>query len=78
MVRTKTRLFAEKVNKTERKGDAVIEVYYQGQETLTFWQVLGVTIEGMHLLLFTLCNPESKTDILTIHVRVFSKFYYLR
>lgn len=40
MLRTKTRLFAEKINKTERKGNAEIEMVHQEQETPEFWKVL--------------------------------------
>lgn len=40
VLRTKTRLFAEKINKTERKGSAEIEMIYQDQETPVFWNIL--------------------------------------
>lgn len=35
------RLFAEKINKNERKGKAEITLLTQGQETPEFWEVLG-------------------------------------
>lgn len=35
------RLFAEKINKNERKGKAEITLLSQGQETPEFWEVLG-------------------------------------
>ncbi|KFP04784.1 Protein flightless-1, partial [Calypte anna] len=38
---TKARLFAEKINKNERKGKAEITLLTQGQETPDFWEVLG-------------------------------------
>uniref|UniRef100_U3IGL9 FLII actin remodeling protein n=1 Tax=Anas platyrhynchos platyrhynchos TaxID=8840 RepID=U3IGL9_ANAPP len=38
---TKARLFAEKINKNERKGKAEITLLSQGQETPEFWEVLG-------------------------------------
>ncbi|NWS29920.1 FLII protein, partial [Polioptila caerulea] len=38
---TKARLFAEKINKNERKGKAEITLLTQGQETPEFWEVLG-------------------------------------
>lgn len=36
-----TRLFAEKINKNERKGKAEITLLVQGQEPPEFWEVLG-------------------------------------
>ncbi|XP_029432030.1 protein flightless-1 homolog isoform X2 [Rhinatrema bivittatum] len=38
---TKARLFAEKINKNERKGKAEITLLAQNQETPEFWEVLG-------------------------------------
>ncbi|XP_040830440.1 protein flightless-1 homolog isoform X3 [Ochotona curzoniae] len=38
---TKARLFAEKMNKNERKGKAEISLLVQGQEPPEFWEVLG-------------------------------------
>ncbi|ERE67713.1 putative protein flightless-1 like protein [Cricetulus griseus] len=38
---TKARLFAEKINKNERKGKAEITLVVQGQEPPEFWEVLG-------------------------------------
>ncbi|XP_003791092.1 protein flightless-1 homolog isoform X1 [Otolemur garnettii] len=38
---TKARLFAEKINKNERKGKAEIFLLVQGQEPPEFWEVLG-------------------------------------
>ncbi|XP_077019526.1 protein flightless-1 homolog isoform X2 [Tamandua tetradactyla] len=38
---TKARLFAEKINKNERKGKAEISQLVQGQEPPEFWEVLG-------------------------------------
>ncbi|XP_029413961.1 protein flightless-1 homolog isoform X4 [Nannospalax galili] len=38
---TKARLFAEKINKNERKGKAEITLLVQGQEPPEFWEVLG-------------------------------------
>uniref|UniRef100_A0A8D1WZI1 FLII actin remodeling protein n=1 Tax=Sus scrofa TaxID=9823 RepID=A0A8D1WZI1_PIG len=38
---TKARLFAEKINKNERKGKAEISLLVQGQEPPEFWEVLG-------------------------------------
>ncbi|XP_023600839.1 protein flightless-1 homolog isoform X4 [Myotis lucifugus] len=38
---TKTRLFAEKINKNERKGKAEITLLVQGQEPPEFWEALG-------------------------------------
>ncbi|XP_048220972.1 protein flightless-1 homolog [Perognathus longimembris pacificus] len=38
---TKARLFAEKINKNERKGKAEITLLVQGQEPAEFWEVLG-------------------------------------
>ncbi|XP_020033034.1 protein flightless-1 homolog isoform X2 [Castor canadensis] len=38
---TKARLFAEKINKNERKGKAEITLIVQGQEPLEFWEALG-------------------------------------
>ncbi|XP_027730282.1 protein flightless-1 homolog [Vombatus ursinus] len=38
---TKARLFAEKINKNERKGKAEITLLSQGQEVPEFWEVLG-------------------------------------
>uniref|UniRef100_A0A7M4FCI6 FLII actin remodeling protein n=1 Tax=Crocodylus porosus TaxID=8502 RepID=A0A7M4FCI6_CROPO len=38
---TKARLFAEKINKNERKGKAEITLLSQGQEEPAFWEVLG-------------------------------------
>nr|XP_056722154.1 protein flightless-1 homolog [Euleptes europaea] len=38
---TKARLFAEKINKNERKGKAEITLLSQTQETAEFWDVLG-------------------------------------
>ncbi|KAM4632628.1 protein flightless-1 homolog isoform 1-T1 [Discoglossus pictus] len=38
---TKARLFAEKINKNERKGKAEITQVAQEQETPEFWEVLG-------------------------------------
>ncbi|POI29543.1 hypothetical protein CIB84_006707, partial [Bambusicola thoracicus] len=38
---TKARLFAEKINKNERKGKAEITLLCQGQESPEFWEVLG-------------------------------------
>nr|XP_060642773.1 protein flightless-1 homolog [Anolis sagrei ordinatus] len=38
---TKARLFAEKINKNERKGKAEIVLLTQTQETPEFWEVLG-------------------------------------
>lgn len=35
------RLFAEKINKNERKGKAEITLLVQGQEPPEFWEVLG-------------------------------------
>jgi hypothetical protein len=35
------RLFAEKINKNERKGKAEITLIVQGQEPLEFWEALG-------------------------------------
>uniref|UniRef100_A0A452THK1 FLII actin remodeling protein n=1 Tax=Ursus maritimus TaxID=29073 RepID=A0A452THK1_URSMA len=38
---TKARLFAEKINKNERKGKAEITLLMQGQEPPEFWEALG-------------------------------------
>ncbi|XP_023591312.1 protein flightless-1 homolog isoform X5 [Trichechus manatus latirostris] len=38
---TKARLFAEKMNKNERKGKAEITLLVQGQEPPEFWEMLG-------------------------------------
>ncbi|XP_021103247.1 protein flightless-1 homolog isoform X2 [Heterocephalus glaber] len=38
---TKARLFAEKINKNERKGKAEITPLVQGQEAPEFWEALG-------------------------------------
>uniref|UniRef100_A0A2K6CMS9 Protein flightless-1 homolog n=1 Tax=Macaca nemestrina TaxID=9545 RepID=A0A2K6CMS9_MACNE len=38
---TKARLFAEKINKNERKGKAEITLLVQGQELPEFWEALG-------------------------------------
>ncbi|XP_038675571.1 protein flightless-1 homolog [Scyliorhinus canicula] len=38
---TKARLFAEKINKNERKGNAEIMQLMQNQETPEFWEALG-------------------------------------
>ncbi|CAL9693740.1 unnamed protein product [Knipowitschia caucasica] len=38
---TKARLFAEKINKNERKGKAEITTLMQNQEPPTFWEVMG-------------------------------------
>ncbi|KAG2455495.1 FLII protein, partial [Polypterus senegalus] len=38
---TKARLFAEKINKNERKGKAEIILLVHGQETPEFWEILG-------------------------------------
>uniref|UniRef100_A0A8B9YAM7 Protein flightless-1 homolog n=1 Tax=Bos mutus grunniens TaxID=30521 RepID=A0A8B9YAM7_BOSMU len=38
---TKARLFAEKINKNERKGKAEISLLVQGQEPPEFWETLG-------------------------------------
>ncbi|CAB1447708.1 unnamed protein product [Pleuronectes platessa] len=38
---TKARLFAEKINKNERKGKAEITTLMQNQEPPAFWEVLG-------------------------------------
>ncbi|XP_038523435.1 protein flightless-1 homolog isoform X1 [Canis lupus familiaris] len=38
---TKARLFAEKINKNERKGKAEITLLVQGQEPPEFWEALG-------------------------------------
>uniref|UniRef100_A0AAZ3PVN5 Gelsolin-like domain-containing protein n=2 Tax=Oncorhynchus tshawytscha TaxID=74940 RepID=A0AAZ3PVN5_ONCTS len=38
---TKARLFAEKINKNERKGKAEITTLQQSQEPPNFWEVLG-------------------------------------
>ncbi|XP_034449276.1 protein flightless-1 homolog [Hippoglossus hippoglossus] len=38
---TKARLFAEKINKNERKGKAEITTLMQNQEPPSFWEVLG-------------------------------------
>ncbi|XP_059991591.1 protein flightless-1 homolog isoform X5 [Lagenorhynchus albirostris] len=38
---TKARLFAEKINKNERKGKAEISLLVQGQEPPEFWEALG-------------------------------------
>uniref|UniRef100_A0A672Z1T5 Protein flightless-1 homolog n=1 Tax=Sphaeramia orbicularis TaxID=375764 RepID=A0A672Z1T5_9TELE len=38
---TKARLFAEKINKNERKGKAEIVTLSQNQEPPTYWEVLG-------------------------------------
>lgn len=35
------RLFAEKINKNERKGKAEITLLMQGQEPPEFWEALG-------------------------------------
>lgn len=35
------RLFAEKINKNERKGKAEITLMVQGQEPPEFWEALG-------------------------------------
>lgn len=35
------RLFAEKINKNERKGKAEITLLVQGQEAPEFWEALG-------------------------------------
>lgn len=35
------RLFAEKINKNERKGNAEITLLVQGQEPPEFWEALG-------------------------------------
>ena len=40
LLRSKARLFSEKVNKTERKGDAEIELLHQDSETEEFWSAL--------------------------------------
>uniref|UniRef100_A0A8C4R4D1 FLII actin remodeling protein n=1 Tax=Eptatretus burgeri TaxID=7764 RepID=A0A8C4R4D1_EPTBU len=39
--KTKARLFAEKINKNERKGQAEIVLLIQGEETEEFWEILG-------------------------------------
>ncbi|KAK7111739.1 protein flightless-1 homolog [Littorina saxatilis] len=41
VTRTKSRLIAEKINKNERKGNAEIEVFPHGQETMEFWKLIG-------------------------------------
>ncbi|XP_064414953.1 protein flightless-1 homolog [Latimeria chalumnae] len=38
---TKARLFAEKINKNERKGNSEITLLTQSQETPEFWEILG-------------------------------------
>lgn len=40
VLRSKARLFAEKVNKNERKGFSEIEMINQSEETPRFWQLL--------------------------------------
>ncbi|XP_048351374.1 protein flightless-1 homolog [Sphaerodactylus townsendi] len=42
---TKARLFAEKINKNERKGKAELILLSQTQETAEFWDVLGGQLE---------------------------------
>ncbi|XP_060116664.1 protein flightless-1 homolog [Heteronotia binoei] len=42
---TKARLFAEKINKNERKGKAEITLLSQTQETAEFWDILGGQLE---------------------------------
>jgi len=41
LTRSRRRLFAEKINKNERKGKAEITLLAQGQETPDFWEALG-------------------------------------
>uniref|UniRef100_A0A5S6QHV9 Gelsolin-like domain-containing protein n=1 Tax=Trichuris muris TaxID=70415 RepID=A0A5S6QHV9_TRIMR len=41
VLRTKARLFAEKMNKTERKGLSEIELFKQGSEPAEFWTLLN-------------------------------------
>lgn len=41
LIRSKTRLLAEKINKEERKGTADIIVCAQGKETEDWWEVLS-------------------------------------
>ncbi|XP_045074645.1 protein flightless-1 homolog, partial [Coregonus clupeaformis] len=45
---TKARLFAEKINKNERKGKAEITTLQQSQEPPNFWEVLGGQPEEIH------------------------------
>lgn len=40
-LKSKTRLFAEKINKNERKNRAEIHSESQGNETLDFWKAVG-------------------------------------
>ncbi|XP_063791018.1 protein flightless-1 homolog [Pseudophryne corroboree] len=44
---TKARLFAEKINKNERKGKAEITSLMEEQETPEFWEVLGGQPDGI-------------------------------
>lgn len=41
LTRSPHRLFAEKINKNERKGKAEITLLTQGQETPDFWEEIG-------------------------------------
>ena len=40
VLKSKARLMSEKINKNERKGNAVIQIFGQGDETLEFWKAL--------------------------------------
>lgn len=40
-MKSKSRLFAEKINKNERKNRSEIHTMLQGQEVAEFWKTLG-------------------------------------
>ncbi|XP_044289445.1 protein flightless-1 homolog [Varanus komodoensis] len=46
---TKARLFAEKINKNERKGKAEILLLVETQETPEFWEILGGQPEAIRI-----------------------------
>jgi hypothetical protein len=49
ITRSKARLFAEKINKHERKFEAELIQMKQGDETMPFWKLLGGTQADLEL-----------------------------
>uniref|UniRef100_A0A336MYS3 CSON003193 protein n=1 Tax=Culicoides sonorensis TaxID=179676 RepID=A0A336MYS3_CULSO len=45
-LKSKARLMAEKINKNERKNKAEIFTEFQGEESKTFWQIIGLNLDN--------------------------------